>query len=208
MTQLSERAVPVRDDRWRPVNPMLDSVIQKYIDETRRDACDTTGSTGTLTGGGLVLIAFGIVLSAGTGNPLLATFVMIVLALAGLAYTGVKAPPLRLDPLQLLAGMGGPGNLPAGYLVHPLAWKAGMPEYVNGVPERRMRIAVELCRKHPGAVTDLLRLVERSERWVAEYKPGRDFSPEGREAEVVKFAGQLIDEQIRKVTRATARSAA
>jgi hypothetical protein len=183
---------------------MLDSVIQKYIDEARRDACDTTGNTGTLTGGGLVLVAFGIVLSIGTGNPILAIFVMIVLALAGLAWTGVKAPPLKLDPLQILAPMGGAGNLPAGYLVHPLAWKAGLPEYVKGVPERRMRMAVELCRKHPGAVTDLLRLVERSERWVADVKPGKDFSPEGREAEVVKFAAHLIDEQVRKVARAAA----
>ncbi|MEU4619953.1 hypothetical protein AB0G04_08225 [Actinoplanes sp. NPDC023801] len=179
-------------------------MIQKYIDEARRDACDTTGNAGTLTGGGLVLVAFGIILAIGTGNPLLAIFVVMVLAVAGLAYTGVKAPPLSLDPLQILANMGGPGNLPAGYLVHPLAWQAGMPEYVKGVPERRMRMAVELCRKHPGAVTDLLRLVERSERWVADVKPGRDFSPEGRDAEVIRFAVQLIDEQVRKVARTAA----
>jgi hypothetical protein len=204
MTQSSEHTVPVRSDRWRPVNPTLDSVIQRYIDEARREACDTTGNAGTLAGGGLVLVAFGVVLAIGTGNPLLATFVVIVLALAGLAWTGAKAPALQLEPLRILTNMGGPGNLPAGYLVHPLAWKAGMAEYVRNVPEYRMRIAVELCRKHPGAVTDLLRLVERSERWVNEFKPGRDFSPQGRQVEVIKFAVQLIDEQNRLVARSAA----
>jgi hypothetical protein len=199
MTQLPENAFPVRGDRWKPSNPLLENVIRKYIDEARREACDTTGNTGTITGGGMVLVGFGIVLAIGTGNPLAAIFAMIVLALAGLAWMGVKAPPLRLDPLQILAPMGGPGNLPAGYLVHPLAWKAGMPEYLNGVPERRLRIAVGLCREHPGAVTDLLRMVERSERWVAEIQPGKDFSPAGRDAEVVKFANRLIEHQTRKV---------
>jgi hypothetical protein len=195
MNQLPERAFPARGDRWKPSNPLLENVIRKYIDEATREACDTTGNAGTITGGGLVLVGFGIILAIGTGNPLAAIFAMIVLALAGLAWMGVKAPPLRLDPLQILAPMGGPGNLPAGYLVHPLAWKAGMPEYLDGVPERRMRIAVNLCRDHPGAVTDLLRMVERSERWVAEFQPGKDFSPAGRDAEVVKFANRLLEHQ-------------
>lgn len=199
MTQLSEGAVPVREDRWRPSNPLLESVIRKYIDEAEREACDTTGNISTITAGGLVLVGLGIILAIGTGNPLAAIFVVIVLALAGLAWMGVQAPPLRLDPLQILEAMGGPGNLPAGYLVHPLAWRAGMPEYLVGVPERRLRIAVELCRQHPGAVTDLLRMVERSERWVAEFQPGKDFSPAGRDAEVVKFANRLIEHQLRNV---------
>ncbi|WP_433790628.1 hypothetical protein [Actinoplanes sp. CA-252034] len=199
MTPSTQNDLPVRGDRWRPSNPLLENVIQKYIDEAQRDACDTTGNTGTITGGGLVLVGLGIILALGTGNPLAAIFVVIVLALAGLAFMGVKAPPLRLDPLQILAPMGGPGNLPAGYLVHPLAWKAGMPEYLRGVPERRLRIAVDLCRRHPGAVTDLLRLVERSERWVAERQPGKDFSPAGRDAEVAVFANRLIEQQMRNV---------
>ncbi|MEU8662795.1 hypothetical protein [Actinoplanes philippinensis] len=174
-------------------------MIRKYIDEAQRKACDRTGNSGTITGGGLVLVGFGIVLAMGTGNPLAAIFAVIVLALAGLAWMGVTAPPLHIDPLRILEPMGGPGNLPAGYLVHPLAWKAGMPEFLRGVPERRLRIAVDLCRRHPGAVTDLLKMVERSERWVAEWQPGRDFSPAGRDAEVVIFANRLIEHQLRNV---------
>ncbi|MDI6103439.1 hypothetical protein QLQ12_33005 [Actinoplanes sp. NEAU-A12] len=203
MSNISEHAVPTRGDRWKPVNPLLDNVIRKYIDEARAEVCDTTGNAGTITGGGMVLVAFGIILAAGTGNPLLALIAVVLLAMAGLAYTGVQAPPLRLDPLQILAPLGGPGNLPAGYLVHPLAWKAGMPEYLRGVPQHRLAIAVELCRQHPGAVTDLLRMVERSERWVEANKPGRDFSPEGRHAEVRKFATRLIERQVHNVPALT-----
>ncbi|SDT81158.1 hypothetical protein [Actinoplanes derwentensis] len=203
MSKLIQLPVPVRNDRWKPSNPLLESVIRKYIDEARNEVCDTTGSAGTLVGGGMVLVALGIILSAGSGNPLLAVMVVVALALGGLAYTGVKAPPLRPDPLQILAPMGGPGNLPAGYLVHPLAWQAGLPHYLAGIPERRLRIAVDLCRDHPGAVTDLLRLVERAERHVAEHKPGRDFSPAGRLHEVQKFATRMVEYQVRRVPALT-----
>ncbi|MEV0895633.1 hypothetical protein [Actinoplanes sp. NPDC049802] len=199
MIKVSERAVPVRDDQWKPTNPLLDSVIRKYIDEARSDACDTTGNSATITAGGLVLVGFGVVLSMGTGDPLLAIAIVVVLSLLGLAYAGVKAPPLRLDPLQILAPLGGPGNLPAGYLVHPLAWRAGMPEYVAGVPERRMRIAVALCRTHPGAVTDLLRLVERAERFVALNQTGREFTDAGREAEIMRIAARTVEDQVSRV---------
>ncbi|WP_430784734.1 hypothetical protein [Actinoplanes sp. G11-F43] len=203
MSRVDQLAVPEREDRWKPSNPLLESVIRKYIDEARREVCDTTGSSATLAAGGMVLVTFGIILAVGTGEPFLAIMVMAVLALGGLAYTGVQAPPLRVDPLQILAPMGGPGNLPAGYLVHPLAWQSGLPEYLVGVPERRLRIAIMLCREHPGAVTDLLRLIERAERHVAEHKPGRDFSPEGRMHEVQKFATRMVEQQVRHVPALT-----
>ncbi|MDR6316189.1 hypothetical protein [Actinoplanes couchii] len=195
--------MPVRDDRWKPSNPLLENVIRKYIDEARSEVCDTTGSASTLAAGGMVLVALGIILAAGSGDPVLAMMVVVALGLGGLAYTGVKAPPLRLDTLQILAPMGGPGNLPAGYLVHPLAWEAGLPAYLVGIPERRLRVAIDLCREHPGAVTDLLRLVERAERHVAEFKPGRDFSPEGRLQEVHKIATRMVEYQVRLVPALT-----
>lgn len=199
MTKMTQLPIPVREDRWKPSNPLLESVIRKYIDEARSEIADTTGSSSTLAGGGLVLVALGIILAAGSGEPVLAIVIVATLALGGLAYTGVEAPPLRLDPLQILAPMGGPGNLPAGYMVHPLAWEAGLPAYLVGVPERRLRIAIELCRDHPGAITDLLRLVERAERYVAHHKPGKDFSPEGRRKEVQRVASKLVEYQVKNV---------
>ncbi|MBO3737834.1 hypothetical protein [Actinoplanes flavus] len=198
MTKVAVRGMPVRHDQWRPVNPELDKVIRKYIDEARRNVCDTTGSSATVAAGGLVLGALGIVLALGTGNPVLAITIAVALALGGLAYTGLKSPPLQVNRLLILAPLGGPGNLPAGYLVHPLAWRAGMPEYLAEVPERRMRIAVQLCRRHPGAVLDLLRLVERTERFVAEDKPGKDFTEAGREAEILRIASQTVEQHAQR----------
>lgn len=203
MTKMTQLPIPVREDRWKPSNPLLENVIRKYIDEARSEVADTTGSASTLAGGGMVLVALGIILAAGTGEPMITIMIVMALAAVGLAYTGVKAPPLRLDPLQILAPMGGPGNLPAGYMVHPLAWEAGLPAYLVGIPERRLRIAIDLCRDHPGAVTDLLRLVERAERYVAEHKPGKDFSPEGRRHEVQKIATRMVEYQVRTVPALT-----
>ncbi|GAA0447263.1 hypothetical protein Aca07nite_57980 [Actinoplanes capillaceus] len=203
MTKVAAGGVPVRHDHWKPVNPQLDSVIRKYIDEARRTVSDTTGNSATLTGGALVLVGLGLVLAIGTGNPVLAIALAVVLALGGMAYTGLRSPPLEVDQLRILRPLGGPGNLPAGYLVHPLAWRAGMPEYlteVARVPERRMRIAVELCHRHPGAVVDLLRMVERAEWFVAENKPGHDFTEAGREAEILAVATQDVEEHVRRVS--------
>lgn len=130
---------------------------------------------------------------------MLAIALVVVLALGGMAYTGMKSPPLKVDQLRILRSLGGPGNLPAGYLVHPLAWRAGLPEYLAGIPERRIRIAVELCRTHPGAINDLLRMVERAEWFVAENKPGNDFTEAGREAEILRIATQTAEEHVLRV---------
>ena len=83
MTQSPDIAFPARDDGWKPSNPLLENVIRKYIDEARREACDTTGNTGTLTGGGLVLVAIG----ASMGVPALtanrvATVIWVLLTMA------------------------------------------------------------------------------------------------------------------------------
>ena len=73
------------------------------------------------------------------------------------------------------------------------------PEYLAGVPERRIRIAVELCRTHPGAINDLLRMVERAEWFVAENQPGHDFTEAGREAEILRIATQTAEEHVLRV---------
>ncbi|WP_169792480.1 hypothetical protein [Actinoplanes rectilineatus] len=187
--------MPTRDDRWQPTDALLNSVIDKCIAESRRRASDG-GHGGAVVAGGLVLAALSMIVTAGTGNPVFAFGILVALAVVGLAYTGVKAPPLLTDRTKVLAVAGGPGHLPAGYLVYPPAWEAGMPEYLAGAgtTERRLRIAVKLCREHPGAVADLLRLVHKAENFVVVHRPGRDFSEEGREREVLKTATKLVEE--------------
>jgi hypothetical protein len=55
-----------------------------------------------------------------------------------------------------LAPIGGPGKLPAGYLVHPRAWQAGLAEYVAYLPESQLKACAEMCRAFPGSVDDLV----------------------------------------------------
>lgn len=186
MTKPSDRGVPVRGDMWRPTDELLNSVIQKSIDEAYRGA-PGTGASPVLVAGTMVLTAFAVVVAAGTGKPLLALAVAVLFAVAGLAYIAMKAAPLRVDRLRILDIIGGPGNLPAGYLVYPQAWKAGMQEYLAHTSDTHLRVAVRLCREYPGSVSDLLRLVRRAEKqYVAQH---------GREAgypELVKLAARMM----------------
>ncbi|MEV6343218.1 hypothetical protein [Actinoplanes sp. NPDC051851] len=168
MAQTVNRGVPVRDDRWRPTDVVLNGIIRKCIEDSHRRGAES-GSTTTVAAGGLVLGVFGVIISVGTGNPVLGLLVAVGLAALGLVYAGVKAPPPRIDRRRILDVLGGPGNLPAGYLVYGPAWQAGMPEYLHGVTDRELRIAVKLCRYYPCAVSDLIRLVARAERHAMEH---------------------------------------
>jgi hypothetical protein len=192
MTMPSDRGVPVRGDRWRPSNDVLDSIIRKQIDQAYRDAPGSGGSP-VLMAGALVLTAFVIVVAAGTGRPLLALAVAAVVAAAGVGYIGLNATPLKVSRLDTLHLMGGPGNLPAGYLVHPQAWEAGMQEYLADVSDRDLRIAVRLCREHPGSVSDLLRVIRRAERYFTAHHSGRGPSDE----ELFKVTARMTAEHAR-----------
>lgn len=187
MMRTTDRGVPVRGDLWRPEDELLNSVIRKSIDEAYRGAPGTGGSP-VLVAGALVLAAFAIVVAAGTGKPLLAFAVAALAAVAGLAYMALKAAPVRVDRLRILDIIGGPGNLPAGYLVHPQAYQAGMQEYLAGTPETHLRVAVRLCREYPGSVSDLLRLVGRAQRQYIIHSDGR----EPQYADLVKVAARMM----------------
>lgn len=191
MTRAGERGVPVRDDRWRPADELLDSVIAKCIGQARREAPESGGSP-VLVAGAMVLAVLAAVLALGTGDPELAFAVVALLAVAGIAYVGLKAAPTTMDRTRILSVIGGAGNLPAGYLVHPLAWEAGMREHLAGVPDRHLRVATQLCRAHPGSVSDLVRLVQRAENRAAHQLSGHDVS----EAELRTAAAHMIMEAV------------
>ncbi|MEU4422101.1 hypothetical protein AB0F81_15860 [Actinoplanes sp. NPDC024001] len=189
MTLPSDRGVPVRGDMWRPEDELLNSVIRKSIDDYYRRT-PGTGSSPVLAAGALVLAAFALVVAVGTGSPMLALGIAVLMALAGVIYIGMKAAPLKVDRLQILSVVGGPGNLPAGYLVYPDAWKAGMPEYLAAVSNRHLRVAVRLCREHPGSVSDLLRLVRRAEKQFVTLHSGK----EPMESELYRVAARMTME--------------
>ncbi|MEV6302195.1 hypothetical protein AB0M02_22455 [Actinoplanes sp. NPDC051861] len=191
MTSASERGVPVRADLWRPDDEVLNSVIAKCLAEAQTKAGGEGGSP-VLIAGGLILSALGLTVALGTGKPLLAFAVVAALAVVGIAYVAMKSAPVTVDRTQVLTLTGGPGFLPAGYLVYPPAWQAGMEEYVSTVSDRHLRIAVRLCREYPGSVCDLLRMVRRTERYVDAHAHGKAVT----ENEVVRAATRIIKEQM------------
>ncbi|GAA4609313.1 hypothetical protein BJY16_007266 [Actinoplanes octamycinicus] len=192
MAQDAPRGVPARADGWRPQDAVLNGLIHKSIEQAYRRNSET-GSMTAFFGGGLVLLVLGVIIAVGSGNPAMAVLVVVLLAVGGLAYAGMNAPAPKVDPIRILDVLGGPGNLPAGYLVYPGAWRAGMPEYLNKVSDRQLSIAAKLCREHPGSVADLIRLVMTAEAHAHEHAFGRSVT----ESDIYRFAHRATMEWAR-----------
>jgi hypothetical protein len=192
MAQNSARVVPARADGWRPQDPVLNNLIHKCIEDTYHRNAET-GSMTAFFGGGIVLAVLGVILAAGSGNPALAIIVVVLLAGGGLFYAAVNSPAPPVNPMRILDVLGGPGNLPAGYLVYAAAWRAGMPEYLTKVTDRQLSIAAKLCRQHPGSVADLIRLVMTAEQYALEHAYGRTVT----ENDVFRIAQRATSEWAR-----------
>ncbi|AEV85545.1 hypothetical protein ACWT_4523 [Actinoplanes sp. SE50] len=192
MSQVAPRRVPARADAWRPQDEVLNGLIHKCIEQAYRRNAET-GSMAAFFGGVIVLIILGVIMSTGTGNPLLAIVVVVLLAGSGLMYAGMNAPAPKVDPIRILDVLGGPGNLPAGYLVYPAAWRAGMPEFLNKVSDRQVAVAARLCREHPGSVADLIRLVATAEQHAHEHAYGRSVT----EGDIYRYAHRATVEWAR-----------
>ncbi|WP_203828078.1 hypothetical protein [Actinoplanes palleronii] len=192
MPQSSARDVPARADGWRPQDPVLNNLIHKCIEDAQRRNSET-GSMTAFFGGGIVLMILGVILAVGTGSPLLAMIVVVVLAGGGLFYAGVSTPSPPADPMRVLDVLGGPGNLPAGYLVYAPAWKAGLTELLARVTDRELSVAVRLCREHPGSIADLIRLVLAAEQHAHEHAFGHTVT----ETDVFRVAQRATTEWAR-----------
>ncbi|GIE86017.1 hypothetical protein [Actinoplanes regularis] len=178
--------MPARSDFWRPQDQILNDLIEKCIEQAHRRKWES-GDLAAFYGGGLILMVLAVIIAVGTGNPPLALAVVVVLGAVGLMYTGLNTPPPTVDPLRILEVLGGPGNLPAGYLVYAGAWRAGLREYLADVSDRQLAVAARLCREHPGSVADLIRLVVAAEHHVNEHAYARSVS----DVEVLRFAHKV-----------------
>jgi hypothetical protein len=150
----TRRPMPVRADLWQPRDPIIDSIIRRCLDKAESAEGSAGGST--MMGGGLVLAVLGVAVVSFAGPASAAILLPLLLGAAGLGYMVLRATPDRGPRHAALAPVGGPGRLPAGYLVHPDAWEAGTAEYVAYLPESQLRAAAQLCRTFPGTVDDLL----------------------------------------------------
>jgi hypothetical protein len=150
----SKRPMPVREDLWQPEDRILDTIIRRCLDEAESDESSEGGST--LMGGAMVLAVLGVMILAVAGSVQAAVMVPLVLGGIGLAYMVTKSSADRGSRHATLSVVGGPGRLPAGYLVHQGAWEAGMAEYVAYLPESQLQASVQMCRTFPGTVDDLI----------------------------------------------------
>ncbi len=145
------RAMPVREDRWRPDDPIYDGLLKRCAAEA-----EPPDGGAEVMAAGLVLAVLAVVLLASSASANAAILI------CGLLFAGVfgyvvtrKRPPAGARP-EALRVLGGAGRLPAGYLVHPAAWRAGLAAHVQGIPESQLRAAAGLCHLYPGTVDDLL----------------------------------------------------
>jgi hypothetical protein len=150
----STREMPVRADGWRPTDPVLEAIIKRCITDAEHGA--SRDGVREYMAGGMILVVAAIVMIIAGLPPAVAILVPGALFAAGALYMISKATPVPVRRAKALAPMGGPGRLPAGYLVHPRAWEAGMAEHVAYLPESQLRAAADMSRSFPGSVDDLL----------------------------------------------------
>jgi hypothetical protein len=151
---LTTREMPVRADEWRPTDQVLEDVIKRCIDNAEAGAA--RDGTREYMAGAMILAVLGVFILIAAGSAAAAILLPLVLFGAGAAYMITKTKPVPVQRAKALAPIGGPGHLPAGFLVHPIAWDAGMAEHVAYIPESQLQAAADMARVFPGSVDDLL----------------------------------------------------
>jgi hypothetical protein len=148
------RDMPIRADKWRPTDPVLEGLIRRCASDAEAGA-SRDGVREYMAGAMILAVLLVGLVIAGVGTAA-AIMVPLLLFGAGALFMVLNSRPAPVQRAKALDPIGGPGSLPAGYLVHPVAWSAGMREHTTGVPQWQLRAAVELCRSFPGSVDDLL----------------------------------------------------
>jgi hypothetical protein len=150
----STREMPVRTDGWRPTDPVFEGIIKRGL----ADAETTAARDGVreIMAGAMILVVLAVGLLMAGQSPVVAILMPAALFIGGAYYVAAKAEPGPVDHSRALDVMGGPGNLPAGYLVHPGAWMGGMAKHVAYIPESQLRAAADMCAAFPGSVDRLL----------------------------------------------------
>jgi hypothetical protein len=190
----SKRPLPVRQDLWQPVDPILDTIIRRCLDEAESDESSEGGST--LMGGALVLGVLGVAIMAFAGSAQAAILIPLGLGGAGLAYMVAKSSSDPGSRHATLAVVGGPGRLPAGYLVHEGAWEAGVAEYVAYLPESQLQASVQMCRTFPGTVDDLITFTGSIAIHVPAMQHATTADVERRTRELVKIGAPILREYL------------
>ena len=148
------RRMPVREDHWIPEDRVFDGLIDRCV--TAAEDGEAQDGTAEMMAGALILAVLFVVILAGAQSATAALLVCGLLGGLGFLYLVGRTGNAPGDRRLALRTLGGPGRLPAGYLVHPRAWQAGMAEHVAPIPESQLLAAAELCDIFPGTVDDLI----------------------------------------------------
>ncbi|WP_250003506.1 hypothetical protein [Actinoplanes sp. M2I2] len=187
---MAQRTLPVRDDRWQPTDRIYEGLIARAVDHS--EDYEARDGTAEMMAGAFLLAVLFIIVMKGADSVAVALAVTGLFGGLGFLYMVNAARPAKGDRSQTLSELGGPGLLPAGYLVHPKAWSAGLSDHVGAVPESQLLAAAELCNIFPGTVDDLLRFVGN----VAIHVPaGRNTSAEDvrrRARELVRVGKPIV----------------
>lgn len=194
---MPQRAMPARKDNWRPVDRVYDGILERCVEDVERG--ERRDGTAELMAGAVVLGVLAVVILAVAQSASAAVLVCGVLA-AGLFWFVVgTAQHEKGDRRTVLAEIGGAGMLPAGYLVHPAAWKAGMAEYVAHLPESQLKAAADMCHVFPGTVTDLITFVGNIAIHVPMPHNATPVDVEKRTRELVRIGLPILREHVKKV---------
>lgn len=151
---MSQRVMPVRDDQWKPDDRVYNELVARCVADA--EIAESRDGTPEMMAGAIILTVLGVGLLSTTQSPAAVLLVCGLLAAGIFGYIVTRSRPAERNRKLALRGLGGPGRLPAGFLVHPAAWDGGMADYVAHIPESQLRAAAELCDLFPGTVADLL----------------------------------------------------
>lgn len=148
------RSIPVRADAWQPEDEIFEGILRRAAENAEDDAA--RDGTPEYMAGLLILAVLAVVIVGFAKSATAAILICGIAAGLGFLYMIMASKPVKVDRSRALKEIGGPGRLPAGFLVHPAAWDAGMAEHVEHIPESQLHAAADMCHLFPGTVDDLL----------------------------------------------------
>jgi len=187
---MPQRTMPARRDKWRPVDRIYDGILERCVADA--EAAGRRDGTPELMAGAVVLGVLAVVIIAVSHSAQAAILICGVPAVALFCVVAGGAGHDRTGRRTALAHLGGPGRMPAGYLVHPAAWRAGMAEHVAHLPESQLRAAGELCHLYPGTVDDLITYVGNIAIHVPLPHQATPADVERRAKELVRVGGPIL----------------
>lgn len=190
----SKRPLPVREDLWQPHDDILDTIIHRCLTEAESEEGSEGGST--IMGGAIMIAVLGVVILGLSGNATAAIGIPLLLGGAMMGYMILKAPNDDGPRNATLAAVGGPGRLPAGYLVHAEAWLAGMAEHVAYLPESQLQASVQMCRDFPGTVDDLIQFTGSIAIHVPAMQHATPADVERRARDLVKVGAPILKDYL------------